>query len=143
VLVVSDATGAAASAEAWALGISQSCGMLRLIGKPEGLSPHETSVVAVAGIANPERFVASLKSEGWNVVDSLTFKDHHRYSMSDVAAISAKVQGTGATAVFTTDKDAVRFEALGALPFALYRVPLRVEFDPADALFGSIKAVLN
>ena len=48
-----------------------------------------------------------------------------------------------ATAALTTDKDAVRFESLGELPFALYRVPLHVEFDPADALFGSITAVLR
>ena len=54
----------------------------------------------------------------------MTFADHHRYSASDVAAIAAKLQSAGADAVFTTDKDAVRFEALGALPFPLYRVPL-------------------
>ncbi len=34
VLVVSDATAGAASAEAWALGISQSCGALRTLGAP-------------------------------------------------------------------------------------------------------------
>ena len=49
---------------------------------------------------------------------------------------------TGATAVFTTDKDAVRFESI-AVPFPLYRVPLRVQFDPEAALFGSIDAVLR
>ena len=149
VLVVSDATGAAASAEAWALGISQACGALRTAGAPvavvgePGTGNREQAVLTVAGIANPERFESSLKDAGWNVVDSMHFKDHHRYSMSDVAAIAARVRSAGANAVFTTDKDAVRFEALGVLPFALYRVPLRVEFDPADALFGSIKAVLR
>ncbi len=72
----------------------------------------------------------------------MTFKDHHPYSAGDVAAIAAKMQSAGADAVFTTDKDAVRFEALGAMPFPLYRVPLEVQFDPADALFASIKAVI-
>ena len=56
--------------------------------------------------------------------------------------IASKVQQAGADAVFTTDKDAVRFEALGELPFALYRVPLVVTFEPADALFESVRAVL-
>jgi tetraacyldisaccharide 4'-kinase len=160
VLVVSDATAGAAASEAWALGISQSCGMLRSLGepiavgddKPKGLSLQGSSlqglsldapVFAVAGIAHPERFVTSLKDAGWNVVGSMSFRDHHRYSSSDIGAIAARVAASGATAVFTTDKDAVRFEALGELPFALYRVPLTVAFDPAEALFGSIKAVLT
>ena len=148
VLVVSDSTAGAAAAEAWTLGISQACAAVRTLGAPiavrdQGTGIGDQRVLAVAGIANPDRFVASLKHEGWNVVDAMTFKDHHRYSMSDVAAIAARVKSAGANAVFTTDKDAVRFEALGALPFALYRVPLRVEFEPAEALFGSIRAVLR
>ena len=148
VLVVSDATAGAAAAEAWALGISQSCGMVRKLGAPipidnaQGLSPHETAIVAVAGIANPNRFTSALKDAGWNVAESMTFKDHHRYSARDVAAIAAKMRSAGADVVFTTDKDAVRFEALGAQPFPLYRVPLEVQFEPSDALFASIEAVL-
>ncbi len=151
VLVVSDATTGGAAAEAWALGVSQSCGMLRKLGEPVevdepkgwSLQGSPLQVLAVAGIAHPDRFVASLKDAGWNVVDSMAFKDHHRYSSADIAAIAARMRSAGATAVFTTDKDAVRFETLGALPFPLFRVPLRVEFDPADALFDSITAVLQ
>lgn len=165
VLVVSDATAGAASAEAWALGISQSCGMLRTLGdpisvnEPKGSLPQDTtssrqgetsrgnepsgSLLAVAGIANPERFFNALKQAGYNVVDTIAFRDHHPYSPADVASIAARVAKSGASAVFTTEKDAVRFGALGATPFDLYRVPLRVEFDPADALFESVRAVVR
>jgi tetraacyldisaccharide 4'-kinase len=148
VLVVSDATAGAAASEAWTLGISNSCGAVRTLGRPvavrdQGSGIGDQKVLAVAGIANPDRFVASLKEAGWNVVEAMTFADHHHYSQRDVAAIASTVQKSGATAVFTTDKDAVRFEALGELPFALYRVPLKIAFDPADALFGSITAVLK
>ncbi len=148
VLVVSDATPGAAASEAWALGISQACAAVRTLGDPvgtqgSGIGDQRSGVLAVAGIANPERFVTSLRDAGWNVVDSMTFKDHHRYSISDLAAIAAKMQSAGADAVFTTDKDAVRFESLGDPPFPLYRVPLRVAFEPADALFESITAVLE
>ena len=149
VLVVSDATAGAAASEAWALGISQSCGVTRRLGQPILASVSNSvpgtecdkKVLAVGGIANPQRFVQSLKDAGWNVVDAMTFKDHHQYSSSDIAAIQSRMTSSGATAVFTTDKDAVRFEPhLGALP--LYRVPLIVDFDPSAALFDSIKAVL-
>jgi tetraacyldisaccharide 4'-kinase len=153
VLVVSDATPGAAASEAWALGISQACAAVRTLGDPvreqrsrigdQGPGIGEQKVLGVAGIANPERFVASLRHAGWNIVDSMTFKDHHRYSMSDLAAIAARMQSAGANAVFTTEKDAVRFEPLGDLAFPLYRVPLRVEFEPAEALFESVRAVLT
>jgi tetraacyldisaccharide 4'-kinase len=149
VLVVSDATAGAASAEAWTLGISQSCGALRTLGAPieigeRGTGSGEGRVLAVAGIAHPDRFVAALKDAGWNVVDAMTFPDHHRYTPSDVAVIAAKASSCGATSVFTTDKDAVRFESLGeAARLPLYRVPLTVTFDPADALFDTVKAALR
>lgn len=151
VLVVSDATAGAAQAEAWALGVSQSCASVRTLGAPIGVRPQALGlgsqeagrVLAVAGIANPQRFFDALTAAGHHVIDVMTFRDHHRYSTHDVAAIASRMQTCGAAAVFTTDKDAVRFEAAGEIPFALYRVPLQVTFDPADALFGSVAAVLS
>ena len=156
-LVVTDATAGAASAEAWNLGVSQSCGSLRSLGdpvrvidkpkglsphEPKGLSPHESKILAVAGIANPQRFFDALKAAGWNAVDTIAFNDHHRYTTADVAAIGAKMKSANADVVFTTDKDAVRLESL-TLPFDAYRVPLRVEFDPPEVLIASVMAVLR
>jgi tetraacyldisaccharide 4'-kinase len=169
-LVVSDATAGAAASEAWTLGISQSCGAVRTLGAPiaigdqgsgigdQGSGIGDQGVLAVAGIANPDPFVSALKNAGWNVVDAMVFGDHHRYSRSDVAAIAARLASSGAAAVFTTDKDAVRLEALveaglppsrgalrrtGQTRLPLYRVPLSVQFDPEDALFAAVRAVLR
>jgi tetraacyldisaccharide 4'-kinase len=148
VLVVSDATEGAAASEAWALGVSQACAAVRTLGAPiaingdHGSGIRDQRVLAVAGIAHPERFVASLRDAAWNVTDALTFADHHRYSAGDLATIASRMKSSGADVVFTTDKDAVRFEVL-APSFALYRVPLAIAFDPAEALFGSITAVLR
>ena len=102
-------------------------------------------MLAVAGIANPERFVASLRDAGWNVVDAMTFADHHRYSPKDLAAIEAKMQSTGADCGVhdRQGRRPLRQCARGGLPFPLYRVPLIVEFDPPAALFESVKAVLK
>ena len=166
-LVVSDATAGAAQAEAWTLGIQQSCGTLRSLGEPVSIrlkadtttpdpvsirlkadttSPADTTnpsgVVAVAGIANTNRFFDALRNAGYNILDTIAFPDHHRYTTRDIASIEAKVRSSGADAVFTTDKDAVRLESL-ALPFAAYRVPLVVQFDPPDALFLSVMAALT
>lgn len=148
VLVVTDATAGAASAEAWTLGVSQSCGAARSLSTPVAIAsgtgsrePGAGRVLAVAGIANPHRFIEALKQAGYNVAAEMTFPDHHRYSPADVAAIDAKMRASGADAIVTTDKDAVRLETL-ALPMPAYRVPLTVTFDPPDVLLASIRAVL-
>ena len=144
-LVVTGATAGAATAEAWTLGISQACGARRTLGSAISNQQSVVSsqnVVAVAGIAHPDKFFTSLREAGYNVVDSIAFGDHHRYTAADLSAIEAKMKHAGADAVLTTDKDAVRFEALTAA-FPIFRVPLVVEFDPPDALFDSVKAVLG
>jgi tetraacyldisaccharide 4'-kinase len=170
-LVVSDATAGAAQAEAWALGIQQSCGAARTLaapvamgrepfdsvrenanvaqGRPGTGSREPEKILAVAGIANPQRFFDALKAGGWNVVDSMAFPDHHRYTAADIAAIATKLKSSGADVVFTTDKDAVRLDSIRRSaereggPIDMYRVPLVVQFDPPDALFQSAMAVLQ
>jgi tetraacyldisaccharide 4'-kinase len=139
VLVVSDATAGAASAEAWALGVSLSCGALRSLGGP--LRVPE-SIIAVAGIAYPERFFELLRDAGWNVRETISFPDHHRYTRADIDRIGQQAKQADATIVLTTDKDAVRFEAIGDLPFDLRPVPLTLQFDPPDALFESVRSVI-
>jgi tetraacyldisaccharide 4'-kinase len=151
-LVVSDATAGAASAEAWTLGISQSCGSRRTLGSPigvpgsrlpvPGLVPTGSKVLALSGIANPDRFASALREAGYSIAESVTFPDHHRYAAKDLATIESKMQSSGAEAAFTTDKDAVRLESLTP-SFPIYRVPLVVEFDPPAALFESVKAVVG
>lgn len=107
-------------------------------GKPETGS----TVVVACAIANPQRFVGDVTAAGYQVARAVTFPDHHAFSARDVARIAAAVSETGAAAVFTTDKDAVRFEAVGILPFPLFRVPMTLTFDPPDVLFDAVAAVL-
>ncbi len=159
VLVVPGATAGAAAAEAWALGVSLSCGAHRSLGAPIAVGPEGADgtreapsvgredeglgkVLAVAGIASPERFVESLRDAGWSIADSIAFPDHHQYSARDVERIVRRMLESGAQSVFTTDKDAVRFEAIGPLPFPLYRVPLVLRFEPEGVLFESVRVVL-
>ncbi|OFW42687.1 MAG: tetraacyldisaccharide 4'-kinase [Acidobacteria bacterium RIFCSPLOWO2_12_FULL_67_14b] len=146
VLVVSGATAGAAAAEAWTLGVSLSCGATRVLGAPVAVAGQAElpggSPIAVAGIANPERFFDSLRDAGWSFADAIAFPDHHRYCRADVERIDRRMKACGAPSVVTTDKDAVRFEALGSLPFPLFRVPLTVQFDPPHVLVDSVRAVL-
>jgi tetraacyldisaccharide 4'-kinase len=94
--------------------------------------PRDRPVVAVAGIARPEAFFGDLATAGWVLVDRLAFRDHHPFTAADVAAIARRVRETGAEAVLTTEKDAVRLLPLRPLPFTAAFVPLTVTIEPED-----------
>jgi tetraacyldisaccharide 4'-kinase len=66
------------------------------------------SVLALAGIGNPEAFAATLAGLGAKVADKAFFADHHPYSREDLTAVARRA---GAARVVTTEKDAVRLTA--------------------------------
>jgi tetraacyldisaccharide-1-P 4'-kinase len=154
VVVVLDADLAVARQEAFELGISQVVAARRVLGalRPGSAAAHANSsgfaathgsrLVAVAGIARPELFFGMLRDAGHAVVETLAFADHHRYDARDAARIAAVVSSSGAAAVVTTEKDAVRFEAL-EVPFALGVAPMDLHFDGWDTLTACIDAALG
>jgi tetraacyldisaccharide 4'-kinase len=80
---------------------------LRLV-VPEGLTTRR--IFAFAGLARNEQFFASLRANGLNVVGTKSFRDHHRYTARDIAAIKAAAKAAGAEAIVTTEKDLVKID---------------------------------
>jgi tetraacyldisaccharide 4'-kinase len=103
-------------------------GALRALGEGEAPIPPGARVVAVAGIARPERFFRAVRAQGWNVVAELRYSDHHWYTTKDLAEINNVAQEARARAVVTTEKDAVRVgeQAWWAA------LPMQVAIEPAD-----------
>jgi tetraacyldisaccharide 4'-kinase len=89
-------------------------------------------VLAVAGIASPERFQASLTAAGWTVARLVAFPDHHRFTPRDAASIVDAARAAGAAAIVTTAKDGVRLRGLGPFAMPVAVLPLEVIVDPAD-----------
>lgn len=148
-LIVADATGAAAKAEAWTLGISQAAGMIRTLGHERWVSGGAAAgvpggpVVAVAGIAHPEQFFTELRGSGRNLAAARPLADHHVYTVRDLQAIADLLTNAGARAVLTTEKDAVKLEALAPLPFPLAAIPLEVSFDASADVHAAVTAALQ
>jgi tetraacyldisaccharide 4'-kinase len=94
--------------------------------------PRSSPVVAVAGIARPQRFLDDLTASGWTIADALIFRDHHRFDRGDVSRIARRVRETGASLVLTTEKDVMRLMSWRPLAFPLAWVPLAVGVEPAD-----------
>lgn len=67
----------------------------------------EGPVLGFCGIGRPEKFDATLRGLGLNVVDLHPFDDHHRYRPDELARLAADARAAGATLV-TTEKDFVR-----------------------------------
>ncbi len=95
-----------------------------------------TTVVAVSGVARPERFTALLERCGARVRRHIVFPDHYAYASVDVAAlIAASAEGM----LVTTEKDLVKLaEHPGVAAMHALRVELVV--DQGDALVDLLLA---
>ncbi len=144
VLVVLDADAATAKTVAWTLGVSQTVGATKKLAAAGATGAIGAApVVAVAGIARPEQFFEMLRGEGYQVAAAIGFPDHHRYGAADVARVAAAVRAAGAAAVVTTEKDAVRWDALGTLPFACVAVPLELAIDDWSVMTALVEQALR
>jgi tetraacyldisaccharide 4'-kinase len=95
---------------------------------PKTTPASRPRVVAVAGIARPERFFAALAALGYDVARTLAFPDHHWYSAADLARVGDLLRQTQADLVVTTAKDAVRVR--GQASWAV--LPMTATIEPAD-----------
>jgi tetraacyldisaccharide 4'-kinase len=121
------------------LGVDDGFVLRRSMGAPRSLRPGESAptsalrLFAVAGIARPERFFSQLEQAGYQVVGTRAFKDHHRFDNADLERIAETVRTTGAEAVATTEKDAVRLEPLSLPEVPFLAFPLVAAVEPRDA----------
>lgn len=75
------------------------------------VAPTDIPVVAVSGIAGPERFHAALRERGYRIIEAITYADHHRYSAFNARSI-ARTAAHHAAQVITTSKDHVKLAPL-------------------------------
>jgi tetraacyldisaccharide 4'-kinase len=67
-------------------------------------------VMAFSGIATPERFEATLRDVGVNLVANRRFLDHHAFAEEDLDEILERALRAKADYIVTTEKDAVRLQ---------------------------------
>lgn len=65
-------------------------------------------VIAFSGIGAPESFDQILKQLGSNVIQHYRHRDHHWYTEADLSEIRSAADRHRASAIVTTEKDAVR-----------------------------------
>jgi tetraacyldisaccharide 4'-kinase len=98
----------------------------------QSITPSTGSVVAIAGIASPDRFFDDLRALGWPLARTLAFPDHHPYTRDDVDRVLAIVRQEGAAMVVTTEKDVVRLLPFRPFPLPVAFVPLSIILEKED-----------
>lgn len=108
--------------------------------------PEETlkkkRILAVCGIARPQRFLSLLEECGLRPLHSLIFPDHHSYPPSSREKIYAASQKAEADVIITTEKDVFKLENLAKdRQFTLYynRIDLQVDGDFYREILSSLK----
>lgn len=103
-----------------------------------------TPVIGFCGLGLPEKFEASLKAAGADIVAFHAFADHHGFSDAEAEALLAEAALRGAQLV-TTAKDHVRLigsPALMRLAKAARVLSVRMKLEPAliERVWGVISA---
>jgi tetraacyldisaccharide 4'-kinase len=106
------------------------------------------SVLAYAGIGNPERFYGLIERLGGRLAATRTFADHHAYTAADCSALLAAAGNHGALLV-TTEKDLVRLRDESPDHARLRRqsrtlpIALRFDDDADEAIVARIAALIE
>jgi len=84
------------------------------------------------GLGNPRSFYRTLDALGTRYADCLEFGDHHRYRPHELKRMAEQFRRNGATALVTTEKDAVNLcegadELLAPLPLYWLKIGMRIE----------------
>jgi tetraacyldisaccharide 4'-kinase len=82
------------------------------------------TVLAFAGIAEPEGLRRLLEHGGADVRGLVAFPDHHVYDPGDLRGLEGRARAAGADLLVTTEKDAVRLP--GPLGLPLWALSVRV-----------------
>jgi tetraacyldisaccharide 4'-kinase len=102
-------------------------------------------VLAFAGIADPDKFFATLEAHGIPATVRKRFPDHHRYAADEISALLACAQRNSLTPV-TTEKDLARLSRDPAAVELIARsavLPVTLRFREAPAVEAMLRAAIH
>jgi tetraacyldisaccharide 4'-kinase len=105
----------------------------------------QRKVLAFAGIADPEKFFATLTAAGIQIAHGASFPDHHRFSAAEALELVSQARAENLM-LLTTEKDLARLngepelEQLAAHASAL---PVRLVIDEQDRLREMIRSTIG
>ena len=99
---------------------------------------YSKNAVVLAGIAD-DRSLCRGVSWKYTVSETISFGDHHDYTLSDISKVAAAVRRHPTAVILTTEKDAQRLRSLTGMPdqvsSRLFYIPIESEIIP-DVVSG-------
>ncbi len=118
--------------------LAKRCGLPAFFGHTEAVQTtiNNQDVVAFAGIGHPQKFYHTLKQQGFNVVKTIDFPDHHFYTRDELENIINEAKKLNAQ-IYTTSKDFVKIPPLYSQDINVLEVA--VVWDNPEELISFIK----
>jgi tetraacyldisaccharide 4'-kinase len=98
-------------------------------------------VGAFCAVGNPGSFFESLRGLGYELGLERAFADHHVYTTGDIEQLNQLAQQSGASALITTAKDAVKLKGM-AFAVPCYVLEIEIAIENADGFGRLILEVL-
>lgn len=102
------------------------------------LAATSPSAIAFCGIARPQQFFANLRAAGVSPIAEVVFRDHHRYTPSDIERLQVLQRERGASGFITTEKDAINLGSLLKELEAISVAELRLTIDHSAEIVDTI-----
>ena len=96
-------------------------------------------VISFAGIGNPSNFFDLLKDNNVNILEEISFPDHHNYSNKELENLNNKAKEKNAT-LLTTEKDFFRIDENYRKNIS--QIKIRVEIENKNQFIEEIKKVI-
>ena len=108
--------------------------------KPQNIDQFKNKkVIAFAGIGNPENFFDLLKENKLNVLETIKFSDHHKYSEQELENLFNKIKDNNSI-LLTTEKDYFRISEKNKMKIKCLKI--NVEIENKDRFIEEVKKII-
>jgi len=108
--------------------------------KPQNINEFKNNkVIAFAGIGNPKNFFSLLKDNKINLIEKISFSDHHKYSEKELENLFNKMKENNAI-LLTTEKDYFRINE--SYRKNILCLKIKVEIENREQFIEEIKKII-